>query len=347
MATFEPEPGEEEQGSAIQPQRVLWVIVVALVLAVLLNAPELEREAKQKPFGTERDVWVSIWRPFSAVSQALYLDRPREWADEALNRNDKGSIFELPGGTPTTQPPTATAKDPAKTPVPTPTPTPPAQLVRTPSIEEPLRLWVGGDSISKILGESVVRQATDSGLIDATAEPVLESGLTRPDFYDWPGELNRLSKEEPGFEVFVVMFGANDAQGIVEPNGTIHQESGTPEWNKEYRRRVAGVMDLLKADNRLVVWVGQPIMRSEALSAKMKILNSIYQEEAASRPWVKYLDLWPLFTTADGTYDAYITDDDGEVKLMRNPDGVHLVREGGDKAARAILSLVLKEAKVP
>ncbi len=342
MATFEPEPQDSAEGNAFRPQRVLWVMVVALVMAILLNAPELEKEAKQKPFGTERDVWVSIWRPFSAVSQALYLDKPREWAAEALNRNDNGSIFELPGGTPA-----ATSKDPAKTAVPTATPTPPAQLVRTPSIEEPLRLWVGGDSISKILGESVVRQATDSGLIDATAEPQLESGLTRPDFYDWPGELNRLSKEQPGFEVFVVMFGANDAQGIVEPDGTIHQEAGTPEWNKEYRRRVAGVMDLLKADNRLVVWVGQPIMRSVTLSTKMEILNSIYKEEAASRPWVKYLDLWPLFTTANGTYDAYITDDDGEVKLMRNPDGVHLVREGGDKAARAILSLVLAEAKVP
>ncbi|MGE3074583.1 MAG: DUF459 domain-containing protein [Dehalococcoidia bacterium] len=344
MATVEQEPEGEVQG-AFRPQRVLWVIVVALVMAVLLNAPELEKEAKQKPFGTERDIWVAIWKPFSTVSETLYLDKPREWADQALNRDDRGSIFELPGTSPTPEP--TASKDPSKTAAPTPTPTPPAQLVRTPSLEAPLRLWVGGDSMSKVLGESVVRQATDSGLIDATAEPQLESGLTRPDFYDWPGEFNRLSKEDPGFEVFVVMFGANDAQGIVEPDGTIHQESGTPEWNKEYRRRVAGVMDLLKADNRLVVWVGQPIMRSDALSAKMEILNSIYKEEAASRPWVKFLDLWPLFTTPDGTYDAYITDDDGEVKLMRNPDGVHLVREGGDKAARAILSLVLSEAKVP
>lgn len=332
---------------AFRPRRVLWVIVVALVMAVLLNAPELENEAKQKPFGTDRDVWVNIWKPFSAVSQTLYLDRPREWADRALNRDDNGSIFELPGTTATPHSGSPTQTGPGKTPVATPTPTPPAQLVRTPSIDAPLRLWVGGDSMSKVLGESVVRQATDSGLINATAEPQLESGLTRPDFYDWPRELNRVSQLEPGFEVFVVMFGANDAQGIVEPDGTIHQEAGTPDWNKEYRRRVAGVMDLLKADGRLVVWVGQPIMRSAALSEKMKTLNSIYQEEAASRPWVKYLDLWPLFTTPDGTYDAYITDDDGQVKLMRNPDGVHLVREGGDRAARAILSLVLKEAKVP
>ncbi|MGE0602151.1 MAG: DUF459 domain-containing protein [Dehalococcoidia bacterium] len=345
MATTDYEPESEEQG-AFRPQRVLWVIVVALVMAVLLNAPELEKEAKQKPFGTERDIWVAIWKPFSTVSQALYLDKPREWADQALNRDDRGSIFELPGTTATPEP-TLASKNPSTTPEPTATPTPPAQLVRTPSVEEPLRLWVGGDSMSKVLGESVVRQATESGLIDATAEPQLESGLTRPDFYDWPGEFNRLAREEPGFEVFVVMFGANDAQGIVEPDGTIHQESGTPEWNKEYRRRVAGVMDLLKADNRLVVWVGQPIMRSDALSAKMQILNSIYKEEAAKRPWVKFLDLWPLFTTANGTYDAYIADDDGEVKLMRNPDGVHLVRDGGDKAARAILSLVLAEAKVP
>lgn len=343
MSTFEPGP-EEEQRGFFRPQRVLAVIVGALLIAIFLNATELENEAKAKPFGTERDIWVAIWKPFSTVSHALFLDRPRAWVDAALDRKDDGSIFELPGGATAT--PDSSKGPNQKTPTPTATPTPPAQLVRTPSLDAPLRLWVGGDSMSKVLGESVVRQATESGLIAATAEPQLESGLTRPDFFDWPGELNSLAKSDADFEVFVVMFGANDAQGIVEPNGKIHQTAGSPEWQAEYRRRVAGVMDLLRKQNRMVVWVGQPIMRSAELSEKMKMLNQIYQEEAATRPWVKYLDLWSLFTTPAGTYDAYIQDDDGEVKLMRNPDGVHFVRDGGDRAARAILALVLKEAEV-
>lgn len=332
--------GGTEERAGVGPKRVLAVIAGALFLAILLNAPELEREAKAKPFGDERDFWVAVWKPFATVSRAVWLDKPREWADKALDRDDSEAIFELPpaGGTV----PAATAS-----PGPTATPEAPKQLVRTPSVEAPLRLWFGGDSMSKIPGESVVRQATDSGLIVPVHEPQLQSGLTRPDFFDWPGELNRVSKLQPAYDVMVIMFGANDAQGIVEANGTIHQDEGTPGWIAEYRRRVAGVMDLAKADGRLVVWVGQPIMRSDGLSADMAMMNEIYREEAAKRPWVKFLDLWPLFSTADGKYDPYIVDDDGELKLMRNPDGVHLVREGGEKAARHILKLVFEEAKVP
>ena len=58
------------------------------------------------------------------------------------------------------------------------------------------------------------------------------------------------------------------------------------------------------------------------------------------------MDLWPLFVDSEGDYNAYIADDDGETRLMRNPDGVHFVREGGDRAARAILKVIMAEAKV-
>ncbi|MBK7330807.1 MAG: DUF459 domain-containing protein [Dehalococcoidia bacterium] len=329
MVAMEPEP-VEEQGLRVRAGRVLAVIAGALFIALLLNASELEREAKAKPLGTERDVWVGIWKPFATVSRSLYLDRPRAWADDALDRGGTGDVFELP-------PATATVAA---------TPTAPAQLVRTPSAEEPLRIWIGGDSMMKVLGESFVREAGGSGLFDPVHEPQLESGLTRPDFFDWPRELNRLASVQPRYDVFVVMFGANDAQGIIEPNGTIHQVEGSAGWVAEYRRRVAGVMDLLRADGRLVVWVGQPVMRSDGLSDDMAMMNQVYREEAASRPWVRFVDLWPLFVDSEGDYNAYIADDDGETRLMRNPDGVHFVREGGDRAARAILKVIRAEAKV-
>jgi len=310
-----------------KPKHVFWVIAAALLIAVFLNASELEREAKQKPFGAERDFWVAVWKPFAAVSRALYLDKPREWADEALGR-ERHALFELPGVTP----------DAKQTP-------PPGPALRTPTREDPLRLWVGGDSMSKVLGEAVVRQAVDSGLIDPHHQSELETGLTRPDFFDWPRELNDLAKKDPPYEVFVVMFGANDAQGIVEPNGAIHQDPGTKGWTAEYRRRVAGVMDLLRTDGRLVVWVGQPVMRDDWLSEQMEMMNTIYREEAEQRPWVKFIDTWALFADKDGGYQAYL-EVDGEEVLVRNPDGVHFVREGGEILAEKILDVVFKEAGV-
>jgi uncharacterized protein len=141
------------------------------------------------------------------------------------------------------------------------------------------------------------------------------------------------------------MFGANDSQGIQTPEGDIYQPR-TDGWTAEYRRRVSGVMDLLRTDDTIVFWLGQPIMRDSGFSARMAALNEIYIEEAASRPWIRYIDLWEPFTTAGGGYDAYIVDDDGLVKLMRHPDGVHFVRDGGEKAARIIINAIREEANI-
>jgi hypothetical protein len=217
--------------------------------------------------------------------------------------------------------------------------------LRTPTREDPLRLWVGGDSMSKVLGEAVVRQALETGLIEPEHQPELQTGLARPDYFDWPRELDELRREEPGYDVFVIMFGANDAQGLIEPDGTIHQDSGTAGWIAEYRRRVGGVMDLLKADGRLVVWVGQPVMRDGWLSDQMDMMNRIYQEEARDRPWVRYFDTWVLFSDEDGGYTSHL-ERGGEEVVVRNPDGVHFVREGAEIAAERILEVVLQEAGV-
>ena len=47
----------------------------------------------------------------------------------------------------------------------------------------------------------------------------MASGLTRPDYYDWPAALAAdLEATDP--EVVVAVFGVNDAQGIVLPDGT-------------------------------------------------------------------------------------------------------------------------------
>ncbi len=198
--------------------------------------------------------------------------------------------------------------------------------------------------MSKVLGEAFVRQASETGVMTATQDSQLSSGLTRPDFFDWPGHFNDLVTNS-NYEVYVVMFGANDSQGIQTPDGDIYQP-GDEGWATEYRRRVSGVMDLLEGGDRIVFWVGQPIMRAEGFSARMAALNAIYIEEAATRSWIQFVDMWPLFTAAGGGYDAYIADDDGEIKLMRHPDGVHLVREGGEKAARHIINAIKDEANI-
>ena len=87
MARSRPNRDEEHiEGGRIgyRPARVMWVLVVGLLIALMLNATELENEAKSKPYGRNRDVWVAIWKPFAVVSHALYIDRPRAWFDRGI-----------------------------------------------------------------------------------------------------------------------------------------------------------------------------------------------------------------------------------------------------------------------
>lgn len=337
-------------------KRVAAIGVAGLIIGALLNANAILESSKQKPFGTERDVWVATWEPIAWVSSALFLDEPRNMLDDVLGRGSgDGDDFvfpppagETPGpGTPTAQP-TATSQPGQPTPTPeppaTPTATPTPIPAREPTAEEPLRLWVGGDSQAQVFGESVVALSAETGLIDSHLDYRISTGLTRPDYFNWPAHLaSELDARQP--EVMIIVFGANDAQGIQTPEGDIYQPFDDG-WVAEYRRRVAGTMDLLEAPGRRVFWVGQPIAQSFEYSQRMAELNTIYAEEAASRPWITYFDTWPLFTDENGNYSAFLPDESGAVQNMRQGDGIHLSRPGGDRLARALLEAIGEEVNI-
>jgi hypothetical protein len=328
----------------------------ALVFAVLLNADQLLHEAETKPFGRDRDFWVAIWKPFAQVSDFTRLNRPRIWVDRALGHDDPGhgrsaglppppGSVQEPASTATAATSTAvdaTISPQTQTPQPTPVPTPPPRLVRHPTADDPLKMWIGGDSMAGVYGQSLVRAATDTGVISAELDYRVSSGLTRPDFFDWPAELADISEHEKP-DIVVVMFGANDSQGIRTPDGKVFQATSEG-WVAEYRRRVAEAMDELEATGRMVVWTGQPVMESADFSEKMATMNQIYMEEAAKRPWVVYLDSWSVFVDSHGNYNAYLPDGSGDELLMRAGDGVHLSRAGGDRLAAAAMAVVAKEA---
>ncbi|HEX9995390.1 MAG TPA: DUF459 domain-containing protein [Acidimicrobiales bacterium] len=313
---------------------VLVAILVALLLGALLNADSLWAKAQQQPYGWRRTVAVSAMRPVHAIADVTRLDRGRAWLEDALGREPSG---------PTGPPPEVHTDTtlPAESAAPVTTVPPPPPKVRQATAAEPLRVWVGGDSMAQVFGESFLRLAEERGDVEATHDYRISTGLTRPDFFDWPAHLtNDVLTQD--YEVIVIMFGANDAQPL-NIDGVI-RESSEPEWQAEYRRRVAATMDLLEGDGRFVVWVGQPIMRSSSFSERIARLNTIYREEAAGRPWVHFFDSWPLFTDAGGGYSDYLPGPDGEPELMRQQDGIHLSRPGGDRLADAILQVIDEEA---
>ena len=108
---------------------------------------------------------------------------------------------------------------------------------------------------------------------------------------------------------------------------------GSEEWRTEYRDRVGKTMDLLRSpdNDRLVMWVGQPIMGPQSGVEHLDQINYIYASEAKKRPWVQYFDAFPFFSDADGAYAKALANADGAEHVMRANDNIHLSTFGANR----------------
>jgi hypothetical protein len=213
--------------------------------------------------------------------------------------------------------------------------------LRAPTPERPLRLWVGGDSLSSELGAGLARLAGRSRLFEVVRDSRVSTGLTRPDYFNWPQHLARdvtpVTRSAFDPDIVVLQFGGNDDQAMPAWADEPAAEAGTPAWLDRYRRRVADTMDLLKSpqDDRLVIWLGIPVSKPGAVQHGAA-LNAIYASEAARRPWVRYFDSHAFLSDAFGRYVTSLANADGRSREMRAADGVHLTVAGGNRLAHAI-----------
>ncbi len=319
------DPGPSRQRLAsrgVQPAgQVLAVMVATLGLAALINADALVQRAEDKPLGSGRDRSLMIWHPVQDVAHATQLYRLRSLGDAVAGNEARGGTGEVIEAV---APPPPEAKLVAPT-------------LRTPTVEEPLRVFIGGDSIVRDAGDAFLQIAAGSPILEPSLHYENATGLTRPDAYDWPAALAEdMATHEP--DVAIILFGGNDSQGIQTPSGEVFQTVREPGWQAEYSRRVGGVMDLLRAEGRVVFWIGLPPMREAGFDARVDILNRIYAEAATTRPWVTFVDTFPLFGDSEGNYVATADDPDGT--NLRQADGIHLSAPGATVLARELFGRI-------
>jgi hypothetical protein len=321
-----------ERRRVVSIRRAAATTVAALLLAGLLNADTLDRHAQRLEFGWRHDVATAVTSRLASLSRALRLDLPRRAVDDLLGQEHDRQSVATPRPTPSVLPTSPPSARPSPTAGPSASPSPFSR-------EHPLWVHVAGDSVSHEFGQELVKLTEHgAGLTRAQAEFRYSSGLTRPDYFDWPSQLRKALAADPAPRAVVVMFGANDAQGIMTGSGAA--SFGSTAWIAEYRSRVAALMDELLARGVRVYWVGQPIMRPSRFDQRMTLLNGIYAEEAAKRTGVSFVSTRAMFADDAGRYTAYLPDESGKRTLMRAPDGIHLSAAGGRRLARAVLDLI-------
>lgn len=319
-------------GKLMPAGHVIAVVQLSLVFGLLLNASDIRATADRQEAGWRRELAVAVIEPFEWFSRALRLDVPHNLIDRALSRPSERAeplvtttttVFAV-GST------TTTAATPTR---------------RSVTTAAPLRMFIGGDSMVGQFGPMLENRAEESGLVEVT-EVIYEfsSGLTRPDFLDWPVRLREVQAQQDP-EVMVLFFGGNDGQAI-QIAGAWY-EFGTPEWLDEYRARVRSLMAELDNSGRDVYWMGMPIVRDAGFRQKVEVMNQIYQSEAAAFDLVTYVDSWPVFTGADGGYSEYLTDENGDLVDMRLNDGIHLTTAGAIRLARVTFDVIADNWKLP
>ena len=157
------------------------------------------------------------------------------------------------------------------------------------------KIQIYGDSLATGYGTALKAYARDAGY-QADLASKGSSGLTRPEFFDWPNHLNVWLNND-GARLVVFGVGGNDAQPI-----TVNDQKfdvTTPEWSAEYGARVRAVVDMVTSRGKQLLWVGTPDARDDGFTAKLSILRdatrAAIDAAAAEGLPVRYYDTWSQF----------------------------------------------------
>jgi hypothetical protein len=335
------EPVEEPSTELVPPdgrvraswRRVLLLGVGAFALWFLLFAPSLQHNAQTSPVGKRRTVSLDLVGPVAALSRTLQLSR----IVSATGREDSqpgGTGLTFSGPPPRSHPRPGGAHHPVTAPGPT-TTTTTAPDPKDPTAASPLRVLIVGDSIGLDMGGALQGDLATTGVVNAALDARESTGLTRPDYFNWPAELqNDLKTVNP--QVVVVMIGANDTQDFLGPPDVPFT---SPQWNTIYAQRVTQFMQIAGSGGAAVVWVGMPPMQDPNLSAQMADINVVDAHAASTAtPPAHFVSTAKSLGTAQGGYTAFVTNAAGQIVNTRSPDGIHLTPGGSQVVAQQVIA---------
>jgi len=339
--------------------RIIGVGLLCFALWTVLDANQLYHSALEGPDGARRTVAVAILRPISAVSNALGLTGLVNWGNSILGRGAGalGQSQNLPTVTAPTVYPFNHQMN-GTTPLPhseiggyvPPPPTPPP--ITVPPIPPPtplhrLTILDIGDSVGEDLGSGLGDIFTGDHYVNIVQKGVEDTGLDRPDYWNWPGHLEQdLQQYHPG--AVVIMMGLNDDSNLNQKGNspTAYCPSfgppcvvalGTKLWVHDYTARVSLLMNEALLSGAHVLWVGlPPVNGGNVTNAFCKQVNAIDIAQAKLHPGVTYVPSWNVLSNSHGGFALYLRIN-GTEEQIRSSDGVHILPPGYDLLARSLV----------
>lgn len=197
-------------------------------------------------------------------------------------------------------------------------------------------ILVLGDAVGGGLGAGLIRMAEPDGRYQVALRLNEESGLARPEVYDWVATLPKII-ESNSYDAIVVLLGTNDRQMI--RSGNERYAFNTPGWVAAYKTQVDMLLDELADSGAKVYWVSIPPMANPEYDAAMQVITALQRERVEARG-MNFVDIRREFSNPGGSYTDMGKDDTGKVRKLRGKDGISFFKQGNNRLAQLVLQAI-------
>ena len=188
----------------------------------------------------------------------------------------------------------------------------------------PTRVLLAGDSLMESLGPQLRTEL--AGYENLTLIPIgkKSTGLSRPDFYNWPLVLKQhMEKDNPHIVVFWV--GTNDPQNIFGMTG-LGEPCSRP-WQRAYLSKIYEIMNIVGHYHAYLIFMGPPVVGDKKLDDQLAKINRLMAWACKVRR-AGYVDTRKILADGKGRFRFSAPMKDGKDATIRYKDGVHITADG-------------------
>lgn len=202
----------------------------------------------------------------------------------------------------------------------------------TVSSKGPVVYGIGSSTMGGSLGK-ILRKEIEPWGAKVRIWGKASSGLSRPDFHDWPERVPEIVKKyTPDF--FVISLGTNDGQPLVHGAGRSRAWANlyTDDFERIYAERVDRVLEEASGPDktRPVIWLGPTAHPSKKFNRRMRFLRDIIKTRvAAFGGQARFIDGYKAtLDERTGKPKTLVTTGTGKRKKAVGGDGIHMTSNG-------------------
>lgn len=207
----------------------------------------------------------------------------------------------------------------------------PATVAKNP---DAMQVVVFGDQLAGGLADGLEEAFADNADVAITNAAAKDDGLIGQDGGALPQKVRAyLADPEKKLDAAVVMIGANDRKPIRQAADEVAFD--TERWRDLYAQRTENVMAIFAAKGKPLYWVGLPPVADAKTGTDFAFFNEIFRARGY-RTGTEFVDIWNGFVDENDAYALSGPDVKGEIRDLREEDGIGFTGAGNRKLAHFV-----------